>query len=324
MPSSPQFWTFQECVSPRPPGCWSTHGRNTWHACFSYAVCFTSCLACKAIASGPMFAYESGLGVGSLINQEGSFAWIAPAAVLTPIGQTVAQFVFWGISISARYLACVVVLASVLALAAHLRSRALPVVPAPGVRTPFGSFFLSVVPDSGTLDVPAGFSVVHDRPLNQRVLPSCDFCKLHKHFSVRRTGTVTVLAILACSVTPVLWQIGLDGVRVGEASHPGPAHPTPEGAPITLNVSEVPTQVSGSDPRLPAGHSGAPVPGPSSPQALILMLLLTLFSLLAPAASALPLFLAIRLVIFRALRPPVAVAVALLFAPLLLFLRIRL
>ena len=219
------------------------------------------------VVDGSMFAYESGLGVGSLINQEGSFAWIAPAAVLTPIGQTVAQFVFWGISISARCLACVVVLVSVLALAVHLRSRALPVVPAPGVRTPFWSFFLSIVPASGTQDVPVGSSVVHNRPLNHRVLPSCDFCKLRKHFSVRRIGTVTMLAILACSVTPVLWQIGLDGVRVGEASHPGPAHPTPEGAPTTLNVSEVLTQVSRSDPSLPAAHSGAPVPGPSSPQA---------------------------------------------------------
>ena len=279
------------------------------------------------VVNGSMFAYESGLGVGPLINQEGSIAWIAPAAVLTPIGQTVAQSVLWGISISARYLACVVVLVSVLAIAAHLRSRALSVVPAPGVRTSFGSFFLSVVPASGTLDVPAGLSVVHDRPLNQRVLPSCDFCKLHKHFSVRRIGTVTLLAILACSVTPVLWQIGLDGVRVGEASHPGPAHPAPEGAPITLNVSEVLTQVSGSDPRLPAAHSGASVPGSTSSQAP------------HPYAAPPPPHPVLPSRPSRFCTPPlprdssrhlsgspapVAVAVALLFAPLLLFLRIRL
>ena len=97
--------------------------------------------------------------------------------------------------------------------------------------------------------------------------PSCDSCNLSKLFSNRRIGTVTVLAFLACSVTPVLWQTGLDGVRVGEASHPGPAHPTPEGAPITLNVSEFLTQVSGSVPSLHAAHPGDPVPGSSSTQA---------------------------------------------------------
>ena len=112
------------------------------------------------VADGSMFAYESGLGVSSLINQEGSFARIAQAVVLTPIFQTVAQFVSWGISISARSLACVVALVSVLALATHPRSRAVPVVPAPGVRTPSWSL---VVPASGTWDVPAGLPP-----------PSCD------------------------------------------------------------------------------------------------------------------------------------------------------
>ena len=257
--------------------------------------------------------------MSSLVNQEGSFARIAPVAVLTPICQTVAQFVFWGISISARSLACVVALVSVLALAAHSRSRAFPVVPAPGFRTPSWS---SVVPASGTRDVPAGLSVVHVRPLIHRVPPSCDFCNLGKHFSVRRIGTVTVLAILACSVTPVLWQIGLDGVRVGEASHPGPAHPTPEGAPITLNVSEVLTQVSRSDPSLPAALSGAPVPGPSSPQAPHPYAAPPPPLHSRPSRFCTPLFLATHLAIFRALRHPVAVVVALLFALLRLFLKI--
>ena len=220
------------------------------------------------VVNGSMFVYESGSGVGPSINQEGSIAWIAPAAVLTPIGQTVAQSVLWGISFSARYVACVVVLVSVLAVAAHLRSLALSVVPAPGVRTSFGSFFLSVVPASGTLDVPAGLSVVRDRPLNQRVLPSCDFCKLHKHFSVRRIGTVTLLAIFACSVTPVLWQIGLDGVRVGEASHPGPTHLASEGAPIVSNISESVSLVPVPSPGVPAARPGAPAPG--SPVAQVL------------------------------------------------------
>ena len=88
------------------------------------------------VADGSMFAFESGLGVSSLINQEGSFARIAQAVVLTPICQTVAQFVSWGFSISARSLACVAALVSVLALVTHPRSRASPVVPAPGVRSP--------------------------------------------------------------------------------------------------------------------------------------------------------------------------------------------
>ena len=54
---------------------------------------------------------------------------------------------------------------------------------------------------------------------------------------------------------------------MGEASHPGPAYPTPEGAPITLNVSEVLTHVSGSAPSFPAADPGDPVPGSSSTQA---------------------------------------------------------
>ena len=97
--------------------------------------------------------------------------------------------------------------------------------------------------------------------------PSCDSCNLGKLFSFRRIGTVTVLAFLACSVTPVLSQTGLDGVRVGQASHPGPTHPTPEGAPTTLNVSEVLTHVSGSASSFPAADPGDPVPGSSPTQA---------------------------------------------------------
>ena len=251
-----------------------------------------------------MFAYETGSGVGPPINQEGTVAWIAPAAILTQIGQTVAQSVLWGISISARYKACVVALVSVLAIAALLLSLALSFVPAPGVwcasrcltlvrslalpayrapgvsgasrcltlirfcvlcaaRAPgvlgfsrcltlirplvlpvfqavvtsvllvlarlFGQSFSRLSRLLVPWNIPGGLSDVHDRPLNQRVLPSCDFCKFHRHISVRRMGTVTLLAILAGSVTPVLWQIGLDGVRVGEASHPGPTHLTSEG-----------------------------------------------------------------------------------------------
>ena len=204
-------------------------------------------------AVGSLLVSKSDLGVSSLINQEGFFARIAQVVVLTPICQTVAHFVSLDISISARFLACVAALVFVPAFVMRPRSHASHVVSAPGACIPARSL---VVPASGICHDPACLS--H---------PSCDSCNLGKLFLFRRIGTVTVLAFLACSVTPVLWQTGLDGVRVGEASHPGPTHPTPEGAPTTLNVSEVLTHVSGSASSFPAADPGDPVPGSSPTQA---------------------------------------------------------
>ena len=65
---------------------------------------------------------------------------------------------------------------------------------------------------------------------------------------------------LGAALTPILWQIGYAGVRVGEASHPGPAPLTTEGAsPCADSLNLGPLSLASA----PAASPAALAPGPT-------------------------------------------------------------
>ena len=181
------------------------------------------------------------------INQEGATSQTAPHEGFPP------KFLFdarllngtSGTIITARYTACTMVLVIVLALAALILSLAR------------SAAFISCV-----LVMFRRFSCVRFRfrvvPPCRLSCPSCDFTQFHRSRSAGGSlSAVVLLMILLGASLPILRQISLDGVRVGEASHPGPAHPSSQRAPNASNVSETLIQVPGSDSSLPAAHSGA-------------------------------------------------------------------
>ena len=175
--------------------------------------------------------------------------------------------------ISARHLAFAFSLFPAFVLVALVCLLGLPAFPVPGALGFPRCLILARVLPLPVAHVPGALGVF-SCPTLARVLPSscpslpsCDFFHFRISISVGRIGAVALLLVSLGASTPILWQIGLVGVRVGEASHPRPAHPTPERAPNALNVPEVLVQVPGSGPGLPAVHSGAPVPGSSSAQA---------------------------------------------------------
>ena len=181
------------------------------------------------------------------INQDGATLQNAPHEGFTPKFPFEARL-FCGTTdtiISARYTACPVVSITALALAALVLSLA-----------------LSAALVSHVLVVSRRIARVRVVPPCRQYLASCDFAQFHRSRAAGRSlGAVVLLMVLLGSSTPILWQIGLDGVRVGGPSHPGPAHPSSEGALNASNVPETLIQVPGSDSGLPAAHSGAPAPG---------------------------------------------------------------
>ena len=207
------------------------------------------------------------------INQDGAIFQNAPYEGAIPICQFLVHLSRGVNFIAARRLVAVSSLISALVLVALVHLLGLPAFPVPGVlgasrcRTHARVLPRPVVSVPGALGVIGRLTLVRVLPSSCYFLPSCDFTRFRRPISNRKIGAVALLFFLLGASTPIMWQTGLVGVRVEEASHPGPAHPTPEGAPIALNVPEILIQVPGSDPSLLAVHSGAPVPGSSSTQA---------------------------------------------------------
>ena len=230
-------------------------------------------------------------GMSLPINQDGATLQNALHEGFTPKFPFEARL-FCGTTdtiISARYTACPVVSISALALAALVLSLALP-----------AALVSRVLVVSRRI---TRVRVVH--PCRQ-YLPSCDFTQFHRSRAAGRSlGAVVLLIVLLGSSIPILWQIGLDGVRVGEASHPGIAHTSSEGAHSSRSPGLTPV----SQLLIPALlYQTLLLPRPFT--LMVLLPRTSLFLPLAPAASDLPLCFMARLAASPVLRPFAAAAVA--------------